>query len=200
MNLKLWFRIGLLLVIFCNNAEAKFLAFGEKVGPGTEIKDFNRRISLQTTNSLWNISVSAKMISITHSQDFDVYINLQESVYRAEFVDRVFASRKADLKEFMPQAHFWVEQESLQVAGVNALMMRYEDLTKDRMYQEIFFVINKTAYQLSFVAKPETFFQHELDFEDLFNSLKNLGGPVKQGKASSLVEDNPYNPANSAGF
>lgn len=197
-------RIGVWLMLvtlfFTTPAQAKFLVFGERVGPGTEIKDFNRRLSLQTPSSLWNVSLSSNMISITHARDFDVYINLQESVYRSEFLDRLFASRKADLKEFMPQARFWIEQESLQVAGVKALMMRYEDVNKDRMYQEVFFIVNKTPYQLSFVAKPTTFFQSENEFAALVNSLKNLGGPVKQGVDSSLLEDNPYNPSHSAGF
>lgn len=140
------------------------------------------------------------MISITHAQDFDVYINLQKSVYRSEFVERVFSNRKADLKEFMPHAYFWIEEEVLKIAGVKALMLRYEDLINDRMYQEIYFVIDKTAYQLSFVAKPNTFFKRQDDFDNIVKSLKVIGNSPTKSVSTQLVEDNTYNPANSAGF
>jgi len=197
---KIHIIVFLLLVLFgATPAKARFLIFGEKVGSGTELRDYNRGLSLTTPTSLWNVSLSTKMISLTHTNEYDVYINLQESLYHSDSVEKIFISRKADLQEFLPNARFWIDKEMLNLAGTKALMLRYEDTEKERMYQEIFFILNKVCYQLSFVAKPNTFFKLESEFDAIVESLVVIEKKAKS-MATSFVEDDPRDPVHSSGL
>lgn len=193
----LFFSFALLI---STHASARFLILGEKVTEGVTIVDKGKAFQVSLPSSLWNVSVTSKIMAITHAREFDIYINFQEAVSKSDSLAKVFESRKADIQQFLPQATFWVPQETRQVGQSEAWLMRYEDLVKERMYQEVFFVVGKKIYQMSYVAKSSTFFKYEYEVSTILDSLKILAKPTKEAESKYKVEEDDYNPAGSAGF
>lgn len=164
----------LILCGFTPLVKASFLGLGSKVGPGSEIRDYHRGLSLEAPTSEWNVSISAKLITLNHSKYYDVYVSLQESIYRSQAVERVFESRKKDLIEFDPSAVFLVEKESLRMAGVEGLSFTYQDVDKGKIIQEILFVHQRVPYHLTISANIRNIEKLQDEINGFISSVKAI--------------------------
>lgn len=178
MKTPIFKMLPLLLVLISTSAEARFLIFGPKVGPGSELRDYHRGLLVQAPTSEWNLSASSKLITLTHTKYYDAYISLQESISNSKSLEKVFETRKQRVRELYNKQTFIIEREDLQVAGVPALSFTYHDFDKGKLIQEIVFIHNRVGYNMNVSVNMKNFEKLQPELEFVIENLQAI--PIKK--------------------